>query len=214
MRLKIYQAGEPVLRQEARSLSAEELLSPQTQQLIELMRETMRDAPGVGLAAPQVGVSAQLLVIEDAVDRQKTLPPNIVEEREYAPVPFHVIVNPRLVSAPDSRNVTFFESCLSVSGYAAMVPRAHSVRVECLNERGDPQTINARGWYARILQHEVDHLRGTLYVDRMHSLSLMTLDYYLLNWHARTLEESELYFRTSGAPMDSRTNLHTFSGSP
>jgi peptide deformylase len=87
MNLKIVQAGEPVLRQAARPLTGAEITSPEIQQLIEMMRETMRDAPGVGLAAPQIGLPLQLAVIEDVAE---------VEATERAPVPFHVIVNPRL----------------------------------------------------------------------------------------------------------------------
>src|SRR5258705_10654467 len=96
MKLKIYQAGEPVLRQVARPLTPEEIKSAETQQLIELMRLTMRDAPGVGLAAPQVGESMQIAVIEDKADYQAMLPAEILAERERSPVPFHVIINPRI----------------------------------------------------------------------------------------------------------------------
>lgn len=192
MRLKIYQAGEPVLRQQAKPLSPEELSGPSVRQLIKLMRETMRDAPGVGLAAPQVGVSIQLLVIEDPPELIRTLPQNIAEERGRTSIPFHVIVNPVLSVDPAKAPATFFEACLSVSGYAALVPRARSVRVDCLNDKGEPQTIQASGWYARILQHEIDHLQGTLYVDRMHTRSLMTSDYYARNWSTRSIGEAEL----------------------
>ena len=70
----------------------------------------------------------------------------------------------------------FFEGCLSVEGFAAVVSRATHVRVECLNDRAEPVTIEAHGWYARILQHEIDHLNGTLYVDRMNSRTLTTAE--------------------------------------
>ncbi len=87
MHLKIVQAGDPVLREPARPLTAAEIASAEMQQLIELMRETMRDAPGVGLAAPQIGLPLQLAVIEDVAE---------IDATERAPVPFHVIANPRL----------------------------------------------------------------------------------------------------------------------
>ena len=86
--------------------------------------------------------------------------------RERVPVPFHVIVNPVLRLLPGD-DVTFTEGCLSVRGYVARVARARRVHVECLDEHGTPRVIDASGWYARILQHEIDHLDGTLYVDRM-----------------------------------------------
>jgi peptide deformylase len=163
MHLKIVQAGDPVLREPARALTADELASAEIQQLIEMMRETMRDAPGVGLAAPQIGVPLQLAVIEDVV---------VLEATERKPVPFHVIVNPRLRLGRDA--VEFFEGCLSVEGFQAVVARAHAVEVEALDHDGSPVKIGASGWYARILQHEIDHLHGTLYIDRMRSRTFST----------------------------------------
>src|SRR5690348_17954914 len=103
--------GEPVLRQNARPLTAKEIVSEETQRLILDMRETMHDAPGVGLAAPQVGLPIQLAVIEDREEFLKDASPDILAERERKPVPFHVIVNPRILHAPDP-TVTFFEGCL------------------------------------------------------------------------------------------------------
>ena len=166
MLLKIVQAGHPVLRERARDLTADELRSAATQQLIALMRDTMRDAPGVGLAAPQVGVPLRLAVIEDLAE----IDDEIRAAREREPMPFHVIVNPVLRLVPDD-DVIFTEGCLSVRGYAARVARARRVQVECLDEHGAPRVIDASGWYARILQHEIDHLDGALYVDRMDTRS-------------------------------------------
>jgi len=170
MILKIRQIGEQVLRRTARPLSTDEILGRSTQELIESMRETMHDAPGVGVAAPQVGYSLQLIVIEDQHEFIHKLPAHQVTERERRPVPFHVLINPKL-TLMGSEIATFFEGCLSVAGFTAVVPRAKRVRVECLNERAEPVTIEAQGWYARILQHEIDHLHGALYIDRMNSRS-------------------------------------------
>jgi peptide deformylase len=181
MRLKLVQVGEEVLRQPARELSSEEIVSAEIQQLIEHMRETLRDAPGVGLAAPQVGVGIQLAVIEDLPEYSKTMTPEQIAERERTPVAFHVIVNPRLVPAGDGK-VEFFEGCLSVNGYTALVPRHRRVRVDCLDEKARPRTIEASGWYARILQHEIDHLNGTVYVDRMNPRTLMTIENFTRKW--------------------------------
>ena len=163
MNLKIVQAGEPVLREAARPLTAAEIASAEIQQLIELMRETMRDAPGVGLAAPQIGLPLQLAVIEDVAE---------IEATERGPVPFHVIANPQLTLGEEV--VDFFEGCLSVEGFQAVVPRARTVQVKALDHHGEPIAIEARGWYARILQHEIDHLGGTLYIDRMRSRTFST----------------------------------------
>ena len=137
----------------------------------------MYDAPGVGLAAPQVGFSLQLAVIEDREEYHKEVAEEQLRERERRPVPFHVIINPKFTEM-GGEQAEFFEGCLSVSGFSAVVPRARTVRVECLNERAEPITIEASGWYARILQHEIDHLNGSLYIDRMLSRTFTTLD----NW--------------------------------
>ena len=175
MRLQIIQAGEEALRFRARELSGEEILSEKTQELIDHMKQTMRHAPGVGLAAPQVGISLQLAVIEDREEYYKKLTAEQLAERQRQPVPFHVIINPRIVSS-ENTDVEFFEGCLSVAGYSAIVSRARSVTVEYLNEFAETRRIHAVGWYARILQHEIDHLAGTLYVDRMKARTLTTLD--------------------------------------
>jgi len=175
--LEIVQAGHPVLRQQARPLEVAEIASKEIRKLIQQMRETMHEAPGVGLAAPQIGLSLQLAVIEDRSEYQKDLPPEQLAERERFPVPFHAIINPRILEL-NEEGVDFFEGCLSVAGFSAVVPRARTVRVECLNERGKPRVIKASGWYARILQHEIDHLHGTLYIDRMRSRSFSSMD----NW--------------------------------
>lgn len=181
MRLKIVSVGEPVLRNAARELSQEEILSPPVQQLIEFMRETMRDAPGVGLAAPQIGESLQMAVIEDKADYQKAFTEAELHERGRTEVPFHVIVNPVLELLTEPTEI-FFEGCLSLPGFTALVPRAKAVRVRCLDHRGEPRTIEASGWYARILQHEIDHLHGTLYIDRMQTRSFTSLENYTRHW--------------------------------
>src|SRR5262245_11751797 len=133
---KIVQAGEPVLRRRARDLTPEEILSPAVQGLLELMRATMRDAPGVGLAAPQIGQPLRMAVIEDRPEYQAGVPKEALERRQRVPVPFHVLINPRLTITDASRE-EFFEGCLSVAGFVAMVPRALAVSVSALNERAE-----------------------------------------------------------------------------
>jgi len=175
MHLKILQAGEEVLRGKARELSSAEILAEETQRLIEHMKNTMREAPGVGLAAPQVGLPVQLAVIEDREEYHQKMTQAQMTERQRQPVPFHVVINPRIHWSEET-TAEFFEGCLSIAGYAAMVPRSTAVTVEFLNERADPVKVEARGWYARILQHEIDHLAGVLYIDRMHSRTLTTVE--------------------------------------
>ena len=188
MTLQIVQAGNPVLRKQSRPLTKDEINSPAIQRLIGLMRDTMREAPGVGLAAPQIGESIQLAVIEDRSEYIDDLPPEDLAERQRSAIPFHVIINPKLTTL-DNSSAKFFEGCLSLEGLAAIVDRALNVRVECLNERGEPITINAQGWYARILQHEIDHLNGTMYIDRMKSRTLTTTENIFQFWKAQTIEQ-------------------------
>lgn len=188
MKLKISQVGEPVLRQPARPLSSEEILSPSIQQLIELMHDTMQDAPGVGLAAPQIGLPLQLAVIEDRLEYHREIPAEQLAARRRVPIPFHVIINPQL-SIANTTEVAFFEGCLSLTGFMALVPRALAVHVQCLNERGEPRVLEAEGWYARILQHEIDHLNGTLYLDRMAARSFMTSMNYTRLWQEKAVEQ-------------------------
>ena len=188
MRLKIVQVGEPVLRQAAKPLSSEQLRSDLIRRLIDDMRETMYDAPGVGLAAPQIGLSLQLAVIEDREDWLKNVAPEELAERERRAVPFHVIINPKIVESSGGE-VEFFEGCLSLDGFSAVVPRARRVRVECLDEQGKLNRIEASGWYARILQHEIDHLHGNVYIDRMHSRTLTSIDNFNRFWQEKRIED-------------------------
>jgi peptide deformylase len=190
VRLKILQVGEAVLRQPARPLSHEEIATEEIQQLISAMQETLRDAPGVGLAAPQVGYGIQLAIIEDRPEYTRDASREQLAERERAPVPFHVIINPKL-ELLDEPQIEFFEGCLSLAGFMAIVPRARKVRVECLDEKARPRIIEASGWYARILQHEIDHLRGTLYLDRMFPRTLTSLENYKRYWKEKSIAEAK-----------------------
>jgi peptide deformylase len=187
MILKIRQVGELVLRQKSRPLSIEEISSQYVQQLIESMRETMHDAPGVGLAAPQIGIPLQLVVIEDTPEAIQRLSPEQAAERERRPVPFQVLINP-ILTMPEGA-AEFFEGCLSLAGYTAIVPRARKVHVEALNEHAERVVIDATGWYARILQHEIDHLGGLLYIDRMNPRSFTTQDNYFRIWKDKPIPE-------------------------
>ncbi len=186
--LKIVQLGEPVLRQRARELSASEIKSRGTQRLLEEMRETMRNAPGVGLAAPQVGHALQIAVIEDKPEYTKDAPTEVLRERGREPVPFHVIINPK-ITLVEASSVEFFEGCLSLAGFTAVVPRARKVRVESVDHRGASKVIEASGWYARILQHEIDHLQGTIYIDRMRPRTFMGMENFNRVWKEKPMSE-------------------------
>src|SRR5215475_4943836 len=188
MPLTIVQAGDPVLRKPARPLRPNEIRSREIRELIQQMKEAMHAAPGVGLAAPQIGQGIQLAVIEDRPEYIKDWTPEQLAERERKVVPFHVIINPKIALVGEER-IEFFEGCLSVANLMALVPRARKVRVECMNEKGEHKVIEASGWYARILQHEIDHLGGTMYVDRMYSRTLMTVENFTQHWKEYSVSE-------------------------
>ena len=188
MILPIVQAGEPVLRVRARVLAASEIRGAEIQQIIEDMRETLRAAPGVGLAAPQVGRDLRLAVIEDRAEYHEKLSAEQMAERGRAPVEFYALANPEIVWRSEE-NATFFEGCLSLEGFCALVPRALKVRVRYLDAAGVPQSLEASGWHARIIQHELDHLQGTLYIDRMLSRTFMSVENLKQHWKDLSAED-------------------------
>ena len=149
---KIVTLPEPVLRRKARLVTRFDV---ELQTLIDDMIETMRDAPGVGLAAPQVGVSERVIVVEYTED----------EENEQAPKKLFVMVNPEIKSASEDTEVAT-EGCLSVPGWQGEVERALAVTVKGQTRRGQPMKVKAKGWMARIFQHEIDHINGVVFTDR------------------------------------------------
>jgi len=173
--LPIVQAGAPVLRAPAAEVPPELIGTPEFRELTERMIATMRAAPGVGLAAPQIGVPLRLFVLEDREELMATLSAGERRERGREPFDVQIVVNPVLRLVGEAR-ATYFEGCLSVEGYAALVERGLEVEVAGLDDTGAPLFIRAQGWKARILQHEHDHLNGTLYVDRMLTRSFATVE--------------------------------------
>ncbi|RMB75569.1 peptide deformylase [Rhodococcus sp. SBT000017] len=180
----IVAAGHPVLRSRAAPYAGQ-LDSETFAELIEVMRATMHDAPGVGLAAPQIGIPLQIAVIEDRHD----VGPDVARARERTPLPFRVLVNPRYTPV-GPRTAGFYEGCLSVPGYQAVVMRAAHVRLECTDETGREIDEVVRGWPARIVAHETDHLHGTLYIDTANMRSLTTSEMYGELWSDPTPERA------------------------
>lgn len=164
-------------------MSAEELGQKPLLSLVRAMVEAMRRAPGVGLAAPQIGVDKQVIVLEDAERLMASLDAEQRALRGRAPFALRAIVNPRLEIVSHTEAV-FFEGCLSIPGFSALVPRATEVVVRGSDERGAPIEWRASGWPARILQHELDHLQGTLYVDRMLSRTFAANEEVGQHWAA------------------------------
>ena len=149
---------EPVLRRKAKPVTK---FDKELQTLIDDMIETMREAPGVGLAAPQVNISQQLAVIEYDEDEDE-------EENEDAPPKpkkLYVIINPEITKTSEEK-VIGIEGCLSIPGLQGEVERHESIQVKALNRHGSPVKLKVDGWMARIFQHEIDHLNGDLFTDR------------------------------------------------
>jgi peptide deformylase len=155
---KVARLGHPVLRQVGRQVAPEEIGSPALEQLIEDMIETMHEYDGIGLAAPQVHESLQLAVIEfDA------------ENPRYAGMgvqPLQVFINP-VITVLDTDLQGFWEGCLSIPELRGLVFRPKKVKVDFLDRTGAPCSFVAEGFLATVVQHELDHLDGTLFVDRI-----------------------------------------------
>lgn len=148
---KIVTVPEPVLRKKARKVTE---FGSDLQMLIDDMVETMRQAPGVGLAAPQIDVPLRVIVVEYGD-----------EDDENVPLRLYTIINPE-ISRVDAETEIGTEGCLSIPGYVGDVERPITVTVKGQNRHGQPIKIKAEGWLARIFQHEIDHLEGILFIDR------------------------------------------------
>lgn len=193
----IVQAGHPALRMRAVPFDGQ-VGDDELAALVALMRRTMHAAPGVGLAAPQIGLPLALAVLADpgAGDTE------VGRVRERPALGFRVLVNPAYGPVPgeEPERVSFYEGCLSVVGYQAVVPRLRRLRLTGRDETGAPLDEVVQGWPARIVQHETDHLDGTLYLDRAHPRSLAATDELGAHWatEPRPAEAA----RTLGFPLE------------
>jgi len=157
--LKVSHLGHPVLRMESKRVPPETLASPAIQTLIDNMMETMVEYYGVGLAAPQVHESLAIAVIESHGAR--------------GDIPMTVIVNPE-VTVLDEELIEDWEGCLSIPDFRGRVPRWRKLRVDALDRKGRKIQITAEGFFARVIQHEFDHLMGRVYLDRMPNLKTLS----------------------------------------
>lgn len=162
--LKVARLGHPVLRKVTASISAEELESPSMQNFIDDMIETMKDYDGVGLAADQVFQTKQVAVLEVSENPRYPHKPR---------VPLTILVNPRITALSEELEDDW-EGCLSIPDLRGRVPRYKSVRVQALDRHGDAVDFVAEDFHARVIQHEVDHLNGKVYLDRMRDFSTLT----------------------------------------
>ncbi|UWX95793.1 peptide deformylase [Arthrobacter zhaoxinii] len=181
----IVQLGHPALRRAALPFNGE-LDAVELDALIALLRRVMHAAPGVGLAAPQVGIPLQIAVLEDTYD----VGAESAAVRERSALPFFSIINPRY-EADGEETAEFFEGCLSFEGYQGVVRRPRSVVLDYTDQQSRQRMERFTGWQARIVQHETDHLDGTVYVDRMLSRSLCSNDEYSRRWATPDIGEAQ-----------------------
>jgi peptide deformylase len=168
--LKVARLGHPVLRQLAHPVPVEEIRAPETQRLIDDLIETMREYDGAGLAANQVHALAQIAVIEVQANPRYPDAPEI---------PLTVVINPVVTALTDEME-DGWEGCLSVPDMRGKVPRYTAVRLQCYDREGQQVDLVAKDFFARVIQHETDHLFGTVYVDRMRDLSTLS---YMAEWN-------------------------------
>ena len=176
--LKVARLGHPVLRQVAAPVPVTEIPSAETQRLIEDMVETMREYNGAGLAAPQVHILKQITVIEVHGNPRYPDAPSI---------PLTVLINP-VVTALTEETEDGWEGCLSVPDMRGMVSRYTTVRLEAYDRDGTKMDVVAKEFFARVIQHEIDHLNGIVYLDRMKDFSTLT---HLAEWNKYWLGHTE-----------------------
>jgi peptide deformylase len=168
--------GDPVLRRQADPYDGQldgELLT----EFVELLRRTMKAAPGVGLAAPQVGIPLRMAVLEDPAEVSE----EVAEARGRYPLEFLAVLNPSYEARGRVRR-GFYEGCLSMPGYTGVVNRPLKVDATYTDLTGSRRRLELSGWQARIFQHETDHLAGTVYVDKLEPRSLATSTNYTNRW--------------------------------
>lgn len=177
MILKVARLGHPILRIAARPVPVDEIGKPGFQVLIDDMIETMRDYAGVGLAAPQVHLGLQLAVLE--VEHNPRYP-------NQPPVPLTVLINP-VLTLTNGEKVEGWEGCLSIPELRGWVPRYRELRVQAVGRKGEKLDFVARDFHARVVQHETDHLKGEVYLDRMADMRSLS---YLSQWQRYALAPS------------------------
>jgi peptide deformylase len=172
--LKVARLGHPVLRQPSRPVPPDAIRTPEIQRLIDDMIETMREYNGAGLAAPQVHVLKQICVVE--VNENPRYP-------DAPSIPLTVLVNPVLTPMTEEME-DGWEGCLSVPDMRGQVPRYTAVRLQCRDREGQPVDLIAKEFFARVIQHETDHLNGVVYLDRMRDLSTLS---HIAEWNKHWL---------------------------
>lgn len=160
--LKLARMGNPILRQKAQVVTQQEIKSPKMTEFISNMLDTLHDAKGLGLAAPQVSCSIQLAVIE--IDPNN---PRYKDSVHLPKQPLLILFNPE-IQILDHEPQGYWEGCLSVPGIRGFVRRPRKIRVNYLNEKAEEKSLIAENFLSTVFQHELDHLDGNLFIDRIH----------------------------------------------
>lgn len=180
MILKVARIGHPVIRAAAREVPADKIRSPELQRLLDDMADTMHEYDGVGLAGPQVHVGLRVAVLEVPAS----------DDRAREAVPLMAIVNPRLTPVGEEK-IPGWEGCLSVPDLRGIVPRSTRVRLQALDRDGKPIDLEAQGFFARVLQHECDHLDGRVYLDRMEGLRSLSFLREFQRFHGEVEDDED-----------------------
>lgn len=184
----IVQYNNPILRQSARALTIADIQHPDMSLCLDDMVDTMRAAPGVGLAAPQIAYLWQLFIVEDQPRYHQNISTAVLHERQRVPVALEIFFNPQLTIV-DSTHIYYYEGCLSCGEFCWIVPRAKQIKISYYNRDGEACELVASGWLARILQHEYDHLQGKILYDNAAQQTRITMSEYREDWLNSTAEQ-------------------------
>ncbi|KAM4017599.1 LOW QUALITY PROTEIN: peptide deformylase, mitochondrial [Anomaloglossus baeobatrachus] len=175
---RVTQTGDPILRVQTQLVPADQISHPDTQAVLRRMVQVLKSCGCVGLA-PSAGIPLRIMTLELREEMWQMVPPDVRALREMEPFTLKII-NPTM-RILDSRKLSFPEGCSSIHGFSAVVPRYHAVEISGLNEKGEATSWRAQGWAARIIQHEMDHLDGVLYVDKMDPRTFVNVNWMEVN---------------------------------
>lgn len=171
---RVLRMGHPLLREVAAPLASDQIGTESVRQLVDDMVDTLHDYGGIGLAAPQVGVSVRLAIVE--------IPGGATRYGELAPMDLTVFINP-VIDVLNPATSGYWEGCLSVPGLRGFVERPQHVRIRYLSALGEPQELELRGFAATVFQHEFDHLDGKLFIDRIEDFGLLAFEREYERYH-------------------------------
>lgn len=185
---EVLKMGHPTLRVKAGPVSAEEIQSREFKDLIQDMFETMQEEDGIGIAAPQIGVSKQVAIV--GVPKDNPRYPDVPEGEEEDDFDILIVINPK-VTVLDRTPSGFWEGCLSVPGLRGYVERPSKIKVEFTNPLGETEVLEVSGFGATVFQHELDHLDGVLYVDRVADTTKLSYMDEFMEFHDTDIEDEE-----------------------